>query len=418
MQSFSRIDIRYYMKILQLCKKFPYPLKDGESIAVSYLSKALHKQGCEITLLSMNTSKHYTNISALPSDYNQYKEIHVVEVDNSIKISEAFLNLFSSESYHISRFVSKEFEAKLIELIRGEDYDVIQLETLYLTPYIDIIKKHSHAIVAMRAHNIEHEIWDRITQGTKSIAKRAYLKLLTQRLKNYELDHLNDYDYLITVSDRDLVKYKGLGYTNGAMSSPIGLKLNNYPVKKTPAVHPNDICFIGALDWIPNYEGLQWFLESVWTDYQGSSELHIAGRNTPESLINKGQKGVNIHGEVPNAVEFISKFPIMIVPLFSGSGTRVKILEGMALGKVVITTTQGLEGIDAKHNEHVLIADTKESFIDAIERAVSDRELQQRLGNAGRAYVESYYDNDVLASQLIEKYQSLLSSPKYRTAKV
>lgn len=416
MQSFDRIDIGYYMKILQLCKKFPYPLKDGESIAVSYLSKALHKQGCEISLLSMNTSKHYTDVSALPADYNQYEQIEVVDVDNSIKISEAFLNLFSKESYHVSRFISKEFEAKLVEMITSTDYDVIQLETLYLTPYIDIIKKHSNAIVAMRAHNIEHEIWDRITQNTKSIARKAYLRILTQRLKNYELNHLNDYDYLITVSDRDLDKYKGLGYTNGAMSSPIGLKLNNYTLKKSP-VTSQDLCFIGALDWMPNSEGLMWFLDNVWTDYKGDAQLHIAGRNTPDSLKNMSRSKVVVHGEVPNAVEFVSQFPLMVVPLFSGSGTRVKILEGMALGKVVITTTQGLEGIDAQHDEHVLIADNKEEFLTQIARAQADVALQQRIGQAGRKFVENYYDNDAIARQLISKYEALLSSPKYNTSK-
>lgn len=416
MQSFIRIDIGYYMKILQLCKKFPYPLKDGESIAVTYLSKALHKQGCEISLLSMNTSKHYTNIDQLPADYNQYEQIEVVDIDNSIKISQAFLNLFTKESYHVSRFISKDFETKLIEMITENDYDVIQLETLYLTPYIDIIKKHCNAIVAMRAHNIEHEIWDRITQNTKSIAKKAYLKMLTQRLKDYELDHLNDYDYLITVSDRDLVKYKGLGYTNGAMSSPIGLKLNNYKLSPGP-IASMDLCFIGALDWRPNSEGLMWFLDNVWGDYQGESKLHIAGRNTPESLKNMNRKQVVVHGEVPDAVEFISQFPLMIVPLFSGSGTRVKILEGMALGKVVITTTQGLEGIDAKHNEHVLIADTKEEFLKQIQRAQTDPTLIDRIGQAGRAFVENYYDNDAIAKQLISKYEALLSSPKYNATK-
>ena len=100
------------MKILQLCKKFPYPLKDGESIAVTYLSKALNKQGCEVTLLSMNTSKHHCNIEELPASYNQFKEIHVIDVDNSIKIAEAFLNLFTKKSYHVSRFISKDFEEK------------------------------------------------------------------------------------------------------------------------------------------------------------------------------------------------------------------------------------------------------------------------------------------------------------------
>ena len=92
MQVFKQID--YYMKILQLCKKFPYPLKDGESIAVTYLSQALHELGCEMTLLCMNTSKHYTDISQLPEHFNHYKEIHVTEIDNSIKPIEAFKNLF------------------------------------------------------------------------------------------------------------------------------------------------------------------------------------------------------------------------------------------------------------------------------------------------------------------------------------
>ena len=82
------------MNILQLCKKFPYPLKDGESIAVTYLSNALHNLGCEISLLSMNTSKHYVDIAQLPSDFNHYKEIHVTPLDNSIKAFDAFKNLF------------------------------------------------------------------------------------------------------------------------------------------------------------------------------------------------------------------------------------------------------------------------------------------------------------------------------------
>lgn len=113
-----RTDSCSFMKILQLCKKFPYPLKDGESIAVTYLSNALHNLGCEISLLSMNTSKHYMEISDLPSDFNHYKEIHVTALDNSIKTLDAFKNLFSSDSYHVSRFICPDFRNKLIELLK------------------------------------------------------------------------------------------------------------------------------------------------------------------------------------------------------------------------------------------------------------------------------------------------------------
>lgn len=114
-------DLVDFMKILQLCKKFPFPLKDGESIAVTYLSNALHEQGCEITLLSMNTTKHYTDLRSLPPDFNHYKAIYVTPLDNKIKVFDAFKNLFSRESYHIIRFVSKDFESKLIELLQRKN---------------------------------------------------------------------------------------------------------------------------------------------------------------------------------------------------------------------------------------------------------------------------------------------------------
>ena len=91
------------MKILQLSKKFPHPLKDGETIAVYTMSKALSALGAEVSLLSMNTTRHYSNVEKLPSEYDYYKEVHSVDVDNRLKLKDALLNVFSSESYHISR---------------------------------------------------------------------------------------------------------------------------------------------------------------------------------------------------------------------------------------------------------------------------------------------------------------------------
>ena len=173
------------MKILQLCKKFPYPLRDGESIAVTYLSKALHELGCEISLLAMNTKKHYVDISKLPPDFNHYKSIHCTELDASVNPWKAFANLFSQDSYHISRFISPSFERKLIEVLQSDDYDIVQMETLYLVPYMDIVKKYSKAKVVLRAHNVEHEIWERITRNTPFKLKKWYLSHLTKKLKSF-----------------------------------------------------------------------------------------------------------------------------------------------------------------------------------------------------------------------------------------
>jgi polysaccharide biosynthesis protein PslH len=362
----------------------------------------------------MNTSKHYTDMNSLPDDYDHYKNIYQTEIDNSIKPIKAFLNLFSKDSYHISRFVSSAFEAKLIEVLQSDQFDVVQLETLYLTPYIDTIRKYSNAIITMRSHNIEYEIWERITANTTFLPKRWYLKHLTDKLKKYELEKLNDYDYLIAVSDRDLKKFKQLGYKNGAMATPIGLELNNY-IKIKPKTQ-NDISFIGALDWIPNREGLDWFLANVWPSLskeQPSLKFYVAGRNTPTELQNMNIHNVEILGEVHSAIDFINTYSIMIVPLFSGSGMRVKILEGMALGKTIVTTSLGKEGIDAQHGKHLLVADSPEEFKNAVIEAVGNAAMRESMGQAAIEFVKQYYDHSTIASTLIAKYEQLVNDPHH-----
>ena len=393
-------------------------MKDGESIAVTYLSRAMAHLGCEVTLLTMNTTKHYTDIQSLPDDYDHYKHIYFTDIDNNVKPLSAFFNLFTSDSYHISRFVSRPFEEKLIEVLQNHDFDVIQLETLYLAPYIETIKKYSNAVITMRAHNIEFEIWERITKNTTFLPKKWYLNYLTSKLKKYELEKLNDYDYLIAVSDRDLKKFKQLGYKNGAMATPIGLELSNYiTVSESLRKTAPSICFIGALDWTPNREGLDWFLQNVWSKINAKFPqitFHIAGRNTPEDLKNSNIPNVVFHGEVPDAVDFINLHTIMVVPLFSGSGMRVKILEGMALKKNVITTTLGKEGIDAKHGEHLMIADSPDAFVEAISELFEFPEKSSLMGETAFEFVKEYYDHKVIAEKLIEKYQYLLDHPYHQ----
>lgn len=402
------------MKILQLCKKFPYPLKDGESIAVSYLAKALVDLGCEITLLCMNTTKHYLDIEDLPADYNHYKEIHFTELDNSVKPLEAIKNLFSKDSFHVVRFISQDFTDKLVDLLKRETFDIVQLETLYLAPYVDTIREHSDALITMRAHNVEHEIWERITQNTKLLPKRLYLSYLAKKLKRFEVNSLNDYDYLIAVTNRDLNRFKKLGYRNGAAASPIGIDVNAYEAVDLD-FNKISLSFIGSLDWMPNLEGVDWFLNKVWNTVSqrfDDIELHIAGRNTPDHIKALKNDRLIVHGEVPSAMDFINSHPIMIVPLFSGSGMRVKILEGLVLGRIIITTSVGLEGIHAEHKKEVLIADTPEEFMECIRYCYEHPKQLQRISNQARQFVHRHYNNHSNAHDLKSLYTSLLQKYK------
>ncbi len=407
------------MKILQLCKKVPYPLKDGESVAVTYLSKALHQLGCQLDLLAMNTVKHYINPDDIPEDFNHYRKVAFSKLDNRIKAKDALLNLFTKDSYHVVRYISDDYTQKLIQLLQTESYDIVQLETLYLAPYIPIIRQHSQAKIVMRSHNVESEIWERIARNTSFGLKKWYVNLLAKRLKNFELDHLNKYDVMVAITERDWAQFRQMGCNIAGHAAPIGLEMADYPKHPLDAdifstkgeSMPPSLCFIGSLDWMPNTEGLTWFLDNIWLDiYHQYPDitLHIAGRNTPDWLHQKKIPNIVIHGEIEDALAFITDHPIMIVPLFSGSGMRVKILESMALSRVTITTTIGLEGIHAQAGQEVLIADNKDDFIRQIQFCIDNSEQLPIIGNKARTFIEQHFDNISIAKRLLDFYHEIL----------
>ena len=158
---------------------------------------------------------------------------------------------------------------------------------------------------------------------------------------------------------------------------PIGLEISTYNEKQAiPISNKLRLCFIGTLDWRPNIHGLMWFITEVWPEINDLPiELHIAGKNMPTNLKYESKENVFNHGEVEDAIEFINHHDVMIVPLFAGSGQRVKILQGMALGQTVLSTSIGIEGIDAVNDQHYFKCDTKDDFINKITHLCSQRGL-------------------------------------------
>lgn len=399
------------MKILQLCKKFPYPLKDGESIAVTYLARALKELGAEMHLLAMNTTKHYFDLEKLPDNYNHYQSIRAVDLDNRLKVSGALMNLFEGSSYHVSRYHYPAYEKALIKQLNENKFDVIQLETLYLTPYIPTIRKHSKAKIVLRSHNIEHEIWERVLSNVKNPIKKWYLSIQVKRLKAFELEQLNKVEMMLPITSRDALNYKKLGINIEQLICPIGLDISDYP-NDPLIVEKITLSFIGSLDWAPNLEGIQWFLNEIWDDIlkkYPDCELHIAGRNTPQWLIDKSYPNVIIHGEVESAIAFIKQHPIMIVPLLSGGGMRVKILESMALSRITLTTSIGVEGIEAKDFDQVLIANTPSAFIEKMDWIYQKENALSDTGSNARQLIENQYSNLQIGKQLFSKYEQIIT---------
>lgn len=401
------------MKILLLTKKFPYPLKDGESQAIHGLSKSLSELGCEVSLLAMNTSKHFFSGTELPEKMGHYREVRTVSIDNGISPIDALGNLVRGTSYHISRFDQPDYHAALETWLKEESFEVVQLETLYLSPYLPTIRRYSDAQVVMRSHNVEHEIWERCSANISFAPKRWYLRHLTRQLKFYEQAQLNQYDLLLPITVRDQKRFSIMGFRGDSHVLPIGLDTvcgepNYDSYRKAPDLH-----FIGSLDWLPNLEGLQWFLNDVWPEvHRRFPELkfHVAGRNMPEYLKQLQMKNVIIHGEVECSCSFVAAHSISIVPLLSGGGMRAKILEAMSLGRVVISSSIGLEGISAKHRRDLFVADTPEQFVEAIGDCLSRGRKLERIGRAAATRFHKKYDRRVLAERLLQRYHKLVDA--------
>ena len=399
------------MKILQVCSKIPFPPKDGGSIAMNILTHGLINAGNTVHVLAVNTPKHFIKDDDIDPVYRKLTSYRSVFIDTSIKPVDAILNLFSSESYNIIRFYSKDFEKVLIERLQSEAYDVIQLETLWVTPYVDVIRKYSKAKIILRSQNVEYIIWERLAEDAANPLKKIYLKLLAGRLKKYELSLLNKYDAIATITELDTVVFKKMGCTIPVMHVPFGIDLEKYKMDDSALEKPS-VFHIGAMDWRPNADGINWFLKNVWVDVVAKNpnvKLYLAGRNMPEWLLNLKMENVVIEGEVPDSHAFINSRSVMIVPLTSGGGMRVKIIEGMAFGKTIISTAVGAEGIEYENGLNLLIANTEREFVDAIHSCLNNTAFSDSLGKNARTLVESKYDNQIICTKLSAFYLSLLN---------
>jgi len=395
------------MNILILHNKVPYPPKDGGAIAVWNTALEMARQNHHVTLVCMNTPKHYVSANQILSSIHPNLNIIPVDVDTSIKpLSLIFNFVFSSKPYHQKRFKSNVFKHKIIELLQQQTFDFVLYEGLFVLPYIRCIKKIAQTFHVFRAHNIESEIWQRIAQNETNPFKRLYLKSLSNRIYNLEKSIVNEVDLLLTLTKRDEEQFILLGYKKLHYVSQAGIDLSQIQVNRFNIKY-HSLFFIGALDWLPNQEGLLWFLRNIWnTIHQQypTLQFEIAGRNAPYWLTRKLQEYPNItfYGEIDDAHNFMKERAIMVVPLFSGSGMRIKIIEGMALGKSIITTSIGTEGINTTHNKNILIADTAESFQSEIIKLIENKDFFDNIGTFAQQFIHQEYNIEQIVRNTIQ----------------
>ena len=390
------------MKVLQICHKIPFPPNDGGTLATYQLSKAMIEMGWNVKILALATNKH--PFQEMPTDpiFNKTHPEYI-SINTNPKLMGMLKGLWSNNNYIVERFNDPQFSALIEKTLNETQFDLIVFEGTFTAVYVDLIKKKSKAILMMRSHNVEFQLWEDRILSEPSGLKRFLLQAPVKQLKEFELSELKKFDVVATISMTDKAyfnSYLGLAKT---IYVPFGISLPDEIVIDDEA--ENKIVFLGALDWEPNIHGLKWFLNEVWPLIQvrnSKIKFFIGGRNAPDNFAKNLPEGVIFQGEVEDAHSFILSGKLMVVPLFEASGIRIKIIEGLALGQVISTTTKGAQGIPAQNEKDILIADSAKQMAREIVDAHKSKEVLEKISSQARILAEKEFDITNTQKALLE----------------
>ncbi len=401
------------MNILLLANKVPFPPKDGGAFATLNMAVGLANAGAKVTIVAMCTPKHNTPKQDFPEWLLSKVDVETVYVDTSISTVKATINLlFSRSPYNAQRFNSEEYRNILSKILKEKKFDLVQLEGPYLEPYIETIRNFHNGPIALRAHNVEWEIWERSAVAQRNLLKRWYFSILSRRIHRLEKRVLSMVDLLVPISLRDSEKLYQMGFSGPSFICPTGYNIDS-PSRVDISFEFPSIFHLGGLDWIPNQEGILWFLENCWPTIKSQinqMNFYVAGRNAPNDFVERisTYPGVVYRGEINDSAAFIKSKALMVVPLLSGSGMRIKIVEGLALGKAIVSTSIGAEGIEVENGKHIAIADTPELFSQKVIDLLKDKKYVLEMGRNAKLFASENLDNNKLTQDLYSFLKSTI----------
>jgi len=393
----------------------PYPPIDGGAQLMHFTTRGLLENNIYVKILSINPTRNFIDINTLPDDYKISTRFENVKIDTHIKPGKFFINLLREESYFIERFLSKNFEQKIQSILESEDFDIVQLEHLYLCKYIKAIRAYTNAKVILRPQNVEYIIWESYRKGVKNPVTQFFLNIAISRLKEFEQNLNDQLDGIIALTKEDADIFSSFSNKTPVRVVPMGYdyeKLNGYDYEEQYSDVPV-VYHLASMDWLPNVEAVRWFFTKVFPIIEKqkiSITFSIAGKGMPSWVYKYNAKNIEILGEITNPLAYQKDKSIMMVPLWSGSGIRAKIIEGLALGKTIISTSIGAQGIEYENGKNILIADTPAEFALQIIRCVCSLNLCKEIGQNARELGLNYYHYKNTAKKMIGFYNQLLGA--------
>jgi polysaccharide biosynthesis protein PslH len=388
-----------FMQLLMILPRIPFPEHDGAAIVMARTLKTLKERGHEVFVFALNPSRQRSTKEALSGLCSRYE---VVDLDTDVKPSKAVRSFVAAKdltafgldvraSYWVERFL----DVRALEALRKfrqaiGDVDVVICETLFTAAYGAALhgdEPTGETRFILRAHNVEHRIQERLAEGSSTPIHRWYREHLANATRSYERAVAAHFDVVATMSMNDAYWFNDA--VEGARIEVVHVGVDLHP---PPASwQPDRLCFLGSLDWAPNLEGLLWFAHDVLpliVDRHPAAQLIIGGRSAHKARrVFERLPHCTVEGSVDDAIAFRHTHGLSIVPLLSGSGVRIKILEALGAGCPVVTTALGNEGLPFSHATHLRVADSAEDFAEACVSVLQDPDAAMREALVGRELI-------------------------------
>ncbi|MDH7602673.1 MAG: glycosyltransferase family 4 protein [Armatimonadota bacterium] len=407
------------MRILFLAHLFPIPADSGGKIKSLCTIRALASRHTVRVLAYVRNEAERASTSELAKmcDGVDIVPFHRSRAGDATC---ALASILLGRSYIVTRDFRREMLERLRGIIREFKPDVLHVDHLQMAQFVDSDRTCS---VVLDEHNVEYLIVKRISQTSSSSLVRAYARLEWPKLKTFESEACRKADLVLAVSDQDAEEIRRLSTSDkrsrtydrcpAVETVPIGVDTASIsPVKRNP--DSKNILFLGTMYWPPNIDCVLYFYREILPIVRQTipdCSFTIAGQRPPR-IIKELERDPNVRvtGYVADPREAAANCGVFVVPLRSGSGVRVKILDALAMGLPVVSTSIGAEGLAVNSGEHLLIADDPEEFAEAVVKVLTDKNLAEALGSQGRTLVQCEYSWEVVGQQLLDVYDKHLGS--------
>jgi len=314
--------------------------------------------------------------------------------------------LFSPHPYSLEKYYTPEVRRKAAELQARGGFNVLVCD--FLTP-AGLIDWRLPVAKILFAHNVEAQIWRRHAQVTRHPVWKAVYWREARALARAEQRYSQLADHVLTVSESDRTAFRNHVSAEKVTAIPTGVDVEYFQPGAGP-IEPDSIVFTGSMDWMPNEDGILFFAQEILPKIHQeipAARLWVVGRRPTKPIEALAGERISVTGTVDDIRPYVQRAGVYVVPLRSGSGTRIKIFEAMAMGKAVVSTTVGAEGLPVTHGRDILIADDPAEFAASVVRLLRDPESARRLGSEARKLVESKYSWGAVADSFEPILQSL-----------